>query len=111
MKVNLEVVKKGLSTAMEYIKPVGAIVIPVVVISVADKGVNRIMNKIRYGNVGYDDAVRAILNSGMFSDAKQRAIAALKTDGDSEYYRAVIYVVESSMFSDAKVETIEGFNK
>lgn len=111
MKVNLEVVKRGLNTAAEYIKPIGAIVIPVVAMSVVDKGVNRIMDKIRYGNVKYDDAVRAILKSGMFSDAKQRTIYALKTDGNSEYYRSVIYVVESSMFSDAKVETIEGFDK
>lgn len=110
MKVNLDV-KRGLSKVAGYIKPVLAVVTPIVAMTVAEKGTNTIMDKIRYsGKVTYADAIRAILRSGMFSDAKQKAIYALNKDGDSAYYRSVIDIAESSLFSDAKVETIKGLS-
>lgn len=112
MKVNLDVVKRGCSTAARYIKPVIAVMTPIVAMTVAEKGTNIIMNKIRYnGKVTYADAVRAILRSGMFSDAKQKAIHSLNKNGDSAYYRSVIDVAESSLFSDDKIEIIKSLDK
>lgn len=67
-----------------------------------------IIETIRYsGKVGYNDAVSAIMSSSMFSSNKNEAVSALKKDGDSELYKAVIHVVRSNMLSSNKVETIK----
>ncbi len=58
--------------------------------------------------VGYDDAVRAITKSGMFSHDKRDAIEALKRHGDPNFYKAIVHIVEdSSMFSHDKLEMIQ----
>lgn len=65
------------------------------------------VDMVRYsGNVGYSDAVGAIMSSGMWSSDKHTVVSMLKKDGDVEYYRAIIQVVKSSMYSADKVETI-----
>lgn len=111
MKVNMELVKRGLSAVGEYGKAVCAIVVPIVGATLVEKGVGEIVSKIRYsGKVKYDDAVRAILDSSMYSDAKKKSVALLKHDGDAEYYRAVVYITKSSMYTDAKVELIESLS-
>ncbi|MBO5319080.1 MAG: hypothetical protein J6B01_04640 [Ruminococcus sp.] len=57
---------------------------------------------------GYDDAVGAIMKSSMYSHDKARAAAALKRNGSSEFYRAIIHVAkDSSMYSHDKVDMIE----
>lgn len=107
MKVDLSIVKKGVGTVAGYAKAGCAVVLPIVTVAFAEKGANYIIDKIRYGGkVGYDDAIRAILNSDMYSSARKEAIALVKTDGDAEYYRSVIYIATSDMYSSAKVETI-----
>ena len=59
------------------------------------------------GEVGYNDAVDAILNSSMFDSTKTRVLGLLKRDGNAEYYKAVITTINSSMFDSSKVRTIE----
>lgn len=112
MKVNFEVVKKALCTVGEYAKAGCAIAVPIVVATLCEKGANRAISKIQYGGkVGYDDAVKAILDSSMYSDAKKKAVSLLKKDGDVEYYRAVAYITQTAMYSDAKVELIADLSK
>ncbi len=59
------------------------------------------------GDVGYSDAVSAILSSDMFDSTKTKAVELLKHDGNAEYYRAVISAVNSSMFDSTKIHTIK----
>ena len=73
---------------------------------------NTVINKLdvmRYntGTVKYDDAVRAITNSSMWSEDKSKAVAMLGADGGSNFYKAVIDVVKSSMWSEDKLKTIQ----
>lgn len=69
------------------------------------------LNKLRYiGNVGYDDAVKAILDSSMVSCCKQEAISLVKMDASSEYYKAVINTVQSSMVASYKIGVIRDMN-
>lgn len=56
----------------------------------------------------YGDAVRAIMDSDMFSHYKKDAVKLLKRDGTASYYKAIIHVVENdSMFSHDKLNMIE----
>jgi hypothetical protein len=59
----------------------------------------------------YGDAVEAIMDSDMFSSDKEKAMEALKVDGDSGYYKAVIHVANSDTFSSSKAKTIMSMNK
>lgn len=71
-----------------------------------------VMDMIRYnGNVGYDDAVKVIMNSSIPSYDKSRIMQFLKRDENSEYYRAVIHTIKSSMSSYTKVEIIQNLCK
>ena len=54
----------------------------------------------------YNDAVRVIMNSSMWSEDKVKAISALYANAKPELYMAVIKVVESSMWSSDKVKVI-----
>lgn len=63
------------------------------------------------GKVGYDDAVRAIMNSGMWSSDKSKAVTLLREDCSSEFYKAVIDIVRSSMWSEDKFKTIQNMCK
>jgi hypothetical protein len=57
--------------------------------------------------VGYYDAVRAIMNTGMFASDKRACVAAMKRDAGSDYYRAVIEIVQGEMFASDKLATIK----
>ena len=62
---------------------------------------------VRYsGDIGYSDAVGAIMNSDMYDSSKTKIIAALTKDADSEFYRTIIQVVKSNMYDSSKVSTI-----
>lgn len=67
------------------------------------------LGTLRYNtdNVKYDDAVRAIMNSHMWSEDKSKAVALLRKDGSSDFYKAIIDVSNSSMWSNDKFETIQ----
>lgn len=57
--------------------------------------------------VGYDDAIGAVMKSSMYSHDKARAAAALKRNGNSAFYKAIIHVAkDSSMYSHDKVDMI-----
>jgi hypothetical protein len=58
------------------------------------------------GDVKYSDAVSVIMDSGMYSSDKTRAVEMLKKDGDSEFYKSIIKVVNSNMFSSDKLKLI-----
>ena len=62
-------------------------------------------------DIGYNDAVEAIMNSTMFSRSRMEMIGLLKRDETSEYYKTVISIVESNSFSSEKVEMIKLLNQ
>lgn len=47
------------------------------------------------------------MNSRMWSEDKSKAVALLRKDGSSEFYKAIIDVANSSMWSNDKIETIQ----
>lgn len=109
MNVNIG---KVLLTGVKIVKRGCGIVFPIIGTVVCTDLVKDIYNDIRYrGEVGYDDAVRAILDSNMFSANKQDAISVLKTGESSEYYKAVIIAARSSMFSYDRFETIRSMSE
>jgi 2-hydroxy-3-keto-5-methylthiopentenyl-1-phosphate phosphatase len=56
----------------------------------------------------YDDAVNAIMKSGMFSHDKATAVTALKRNGNSAFYKAIVHIAEDdSMFSHDKANMIK----
>ena len=63
-------------------------------------------------NGKYSDAVDAIMKSDMFSSQKQEAVSMLKTDGNEEYYKAIISIAnDSRMLTNNKVETIKNLSE
>lgn len=71
-----------------------------------------VVKTIRYnGNVTYSDAVGVIINSGMLSSTKSEAMAELKKNKDSDYYRAIIQVVESGLLGSDKIRAIQSINE
>ena len=61
---------------------------------------------------GYDDAIGAIMKSGMYSGDIRDAVAALKRNEDHEYYRAIIHVAKDSrLYSHDKVDLIKGLSE
>ena len=61
---------------------------------------------------GYDDAVSAIMKSGMYSHDKCEAVAILKRKEDREYYKAIIHVAQDSrLYSHDKVKLITGLSE
>ena len=59
-------------------------------------------------HAGYDDAIKAIMNSDMYSHDKATAAAALKRYGTSEFYKAIVHIANnSSAYSHDKVDMIK----
>ena len=83
--------------AKDVLEIVGSIVVTGLVFGVIPK---------RKPTGSYSNAVDAIMSSRMWSGDKTKAVAALKNDGNSEYYSAVIRVANSSMYTGDKLETI-----
>lgn len=83
------------------------LVIPILGVALSSITVKDLLDMIRYnGDVGYDDAVNAIMTSGMYSSDKTRAVAVLKKDETSDFYKAIVNVARSSAYSSDKVRTI-----
>lgn len=60
----------------------------------------------------YDTAIKAIMNSGMYSHDKSKAANMIKRGEDTEYYKAIIHVAQDSrLYSHDKVELIEGLSE
>ena len=59
----------------------------------------------------FDGAVSAIMRSDMFSHDKEKAITALKRNGDMTYYKAVIHVAnDEDTYSHNKVDMIQSLS-
>lgn len=70
--------------------------------------VKDVVEAVRYsGDVGYSDAVSAIMNSSMYSHDKTSAVSALLREADSETYKAIIQIARSGMYSHEKVKSIQ----
>ena len=77
-----------------------------------DSTITKIVDDIRYsGNVGYDDAIKAIMESKMYSSDKCDAVSVVKVGEKSEYYKAIIRVVRSKGYSSDKITMIKIMNK
>lgn len=106
--LNKDIIVKGLSGVAGYISKGIKIASPILVTMVLSGKAKDKLEDIRYsGNVKYDDAVRAIMDSSMLSRCKREIASVVKADESSEYYRGVIYIVRSSMLSSDKVDLIK----
>ena len=106
--LNNEYVQKGLTTVGNVVKTGISIVGPVLISAVATGAVKQLQDKTRFcGVVGYGDAVKAILESDLYSSAMEEAISILEKDKDQEYYKAIIRVVDSNTYSSAKLRMIK----
>ena len=57
---------------------------------------------------GYNEAVKAIMDSGMYSHDKCDAVSTLKRDGDCELYKAIIHIVKDSrLYSHDKLKMVK----
>lgn len=70
-----------------------------------------INNHVETSNVTYNDAVGAIMDSSMYSDAKANVMEVLKRHESSDYYGAVIRILNSSTYSDNKVKMIKSLSE
>ena len=91
-----------------FLKESCKVIIPIVGSALLSQTGRYALEQIRYcGNVGYGDAVRAIANSDMFSGDQAKALAVLRRDETSEFYKAVIETARAtSMLSGAKRDVI-----
>lgn len=98
----VEIGRKGLNYA-----------IPILGVVLFSSTATNKLDVMRYntGTVKYDDAVRAIMRSSMWSEDKSKAVAMLRVDGGSDFYKAVIDIVKSSMWSEDKLKTIQDMCK
>lgn len=86
---------------------VGGAVSYVLVLAAYGKFMERITEVPESSFAGYDDAIGAIMKSSMYSHDKANAAAALKRNGSSAFYKAIIHVAkDSSMYSHDKVNMI-----
>lgn len=113
VKLNKEVIGKGLNGAIGIAKKSIRVIGPIAVAVMYNKStIQKVIDEIRYnGNVGYDDVIKAITDSGMYSSDKCRAVELLKADGDGEYYKAIVSIVRSDGYSSSKLAMIETMNK
>jgi hypothetical protein len=100
-KINLEPVKKIASGALDLVLYGALLATSYKAAEYVAFGTNNVSS-------GYDDAVYAIMKSDMFSHHKRDAVSALKRNGNTEFYNAIIHIAkDSSMFSHDKAKMIE----
>ena len=79
----------------------------VLVLTAGSKVIERITAVPESSFAGYDDAIGAIMKSGMYSHDKTKAAAGLKRNGNSAFYKAIIHIAkDSSVYSHDKVDMI-----
>lgn len=105
--------KERLDAVTGVVKKVSEYAVPILGMVLFTNTVTDKLETMRYniGVVKYDDAVRAIMNSSMWSEDKSKAVALLRKDGGSGFYKAVVNVVQSSMWSKDKLKTIQDMCK
>ena len=105
MKINWKPVK-------DIAELVGGAVSYVVMIAAYRKFMEGMLNSPDGKSAYYDDAVKAIMGSGMYSHDKAAAIESLKRYGGSEFYRAIVHIAnDDSMFSHDKVNMIKALSE
>lgn len=60
--------------------------------------------------IGYDDAIRAIMNSSMFGSDKQKRVELVKFGQNPEYYNAIISIMHASLFGSERIKSIKSIN-
>ena len=113
INLNKESIVRGLTCVAGVAKKGIRVIGPVTIAAVYNRStIQKVVEEIRYsGNVGYDDVIKVITDSGMYSSDKCRAVELLRGDGDSEYYKAVVNIVRSDGYSSSKLAMIETMNK
>ena len=105
MKINWKPVK-------DFAELVGGAVTYVLMVAASRKIMEYVIVNPDSEIVYYDDAVNAIMKSGMYSHDKADAIAALKRTGNTSFYRAIIHVAkDDSMYSHDKVSMIKALSE
>lgn len=100
MKINWKPVK-------DFAEIVGGVVTYGLMVTAYGKFMERITEVPESSFVGYDDAIGAIMKSGMYSHDKADAAAALKRNGSSTFYKAIVHIAkDTSMYSHDKVDMI-----
>lgn len=110
--MNTENIRKGLDGAVTIAKKGMRFVGPILIAAWYNKStIQNVVNDIQLsGNIGYDDAVKVITNSSMYSGDKCDAVELLKVGQDTEYYKAVVNVLKSNMYSSDKLDMIKTLN-
>lgn len=104
-KVSWSIVK-GIA---EQLCEVGAYVL---VYTVSSKVMKDVLNSDSFERVGYDDAVYAIMHSSMYSHDKSDAVAALKRNETSAFYKAIVHIAKNSgTYSHDKLDMIKELNQ
>ena len=57
----------------------------------------------KHERVGYYDAVRAIMETGMFASDKREMVSAMKHNASEDYYKAVISIAKTGMFANIQL--------
>ena len=105
MKINWKPVK-------EFAELVGMVLAYGLIVDATSKFVNHVSDGSNSVIAGYDDAISAIMKSGMFSHDKADAAAVLKRDGNAEFYRAIIHIAEDDdVFSHDKASMIKALSE
>lgn len=100
------------SRALDISKKALKIVVPIVAAAIAKNGQANLNNLFRTASdYTYSGAVQAVMDSGMWSADKNKAINALPKDADSEVYKAICSIANSGMWSADKLETIINMSK
>ena len=104
-KINWESVKN-------FAELVGGVVAYGLMITAYEKFMENITEVPESTFAGYDDAIGAIMKSDMYSHDKSQAAAALKRNGNSSFYKAIIHIAkDTSMYSHDKVYMIKELNR
>jgi 2-hydroxy-3-keto-5-methylthiopentenyl-1-phosphate phosphatase len=104
-KVSWSIVK----SIAEQLCEVGAYVL---VYTVSSKVMSDVLNNDSFERVGYDDAVYAIMHSSMYSHDKSDAVAALKRNENSAFYKAIVHIAKNSdTYSHDKLSMIKELNQ
>ena len=69
-----------------------------------------VSGKHEHKGVGYYDAVRAIMETGMFASDKREMVSVMKHNASEEYYKAVISIAKTGMFASDKIEMIRALH-
>ena len=104
--------RENLKPVGDFLKKSWKVIVPILGVALSSVSGADILHMYRYsGEVGYDDAVEAIMDASMMGSDKAKLMQILKRDENSEYYKAIISTVKSSMMGSTKIEIIRNLSK